>query len=115
MAACTRSRVVASRRAGAEATVPPFDSPSAFFRPRPFIFWHDALLFWEEHHLRRRCGVPFERGRHRARAVLAKELLGALGHGQQPYHPFFYLNDATFPFRQVDTERLREAACHIED
>jgi hypothetical protein len=58
---------------------------------------------------------PAPAGRHGLRAVLAEELLRALGDRQQPHHALLRLDDAAFPLGQLDAERLREAAHHVED
>ena len=47
-------------------------------------------------------------------AILAEELFGALGNGQQAHHPLPGLDHATFPFRKLDAKGLREAANHVK-
>ena len=52
---------------------------------------------------------------HGLRAVLAEELLRALGDRQQAHDALLRLDDAAFPLGKLDAERLREAAHHVED
>src|SRR6185436_6961614 len=52
--------------------------------------------------------------RHGLSAVLAEELLRALGNRQQAHHALFRLDHPTFPSGQLNTKWLREAAHDIE-
>ena len=52
---------------------------------------------------------------HGLRAVLAEELLRALGDRQQAHDALLRLDDAAFPLGKLDAERLREAAHDVED
>ena len=57
----------------------------------------------------------FEAGGDGGGAILAEELLRPLGDGQQAHDALLGLDHATFPLRQLDAERLREAAHHVKD
>ena len=104
----------AAARLSSETSTPPrVPRP----RPRPRTFGA-ACQVGEEHPLERvgadRRLLLEPRG-HGLRAVLAEELLRALGDRQQAHDALLRLDDAAFPLGKVDAERLREAAHDVED
>src|SRR5207244_11312288 len=59
--------------------------------------------------------LEFKSGRHRLGAIVAEQLLRALGDRQQPDDALLGLDDPAFPLRQLDPEWLGKPAHNIEN